>query len=244
MAGLFGAAGALAFGEGELGEADALAGDLELWDVAGRVANLDGGGVRVEDDAGERRLFAAPARLLDLELMDVLAERLSHEGLDAEQAIDRPAIGDQVEVLVAEETFGIDFGERDAFGDVTLRSARGHAFVLVIFFSGVVILVVVILVVIRLSQLPLHLFGLLGELGILLEAAAAKVPVIPAMLIASSSSCTPTGCQLSMMPSLSSSHSSGDSTPSTMKGWGERMPCLTALRLERALPSGVLGPPP
>ncbi len=65
-----------------------------------------------------------------------------------------------------------------------------------------------------------------------------------ATLMASSSSWIPTGCQLSMTPSLNSSHSSGDSRSSMMNGWGERMPCLAALRLERALPSAVLGPPP
>src|SRR3990172_7110186 len=51
----------------------------------------------------------------------------------------------------------------------------------------------------------------------------------------------PWGSRESMVPRKWASHSERSSRLGT-KALSERIPCLTALRLERALPAGVLGP--
>ena len=65
MGGLFGAGGALAFGELVFGEADARLGDLEFRDVACGVATPGEGGPGVDLDAGEGCALALATRLLD-----------------------------------------------------------------------------------------------------------------------------------------------------------------------------------
>jgi hypothetical protein len=92
-------------------------------------------------------------RLLDLEHMRVLTERLPHLRLVAEDAIYRPAIRDEFQALVVDEAFGLDRGERSA-----LREAVP---------VGVFQL-----------QLIFRFLDLLGEECVLVEAAAAKLPVV------------------------------------------------------------------